>query len=144
MGVRCIRRKYNECYYRKHGLIQKIYTVPEVGDVIVVNEHPMRWADSYIKCEEGCRLLMASSERFIGRVVMKTSSFVIVEIPLPLGVRERALRVDDIRLAFYKYAVVEEGCYRQGWGYDELDLDGDEVLNNVIRVQELVEERNLF
>lgn len=144
MGVRCVRRKFPDCYFRKHGLIQKVYTVPDVGDVIVINEHPMRWADSYIKCDEERQLLMASSERFIARVVMKTNYFIIIEIPMLRGVRERALRLEDIRLAFYKYAVVEESCFVHGWSYDELDLNGDAVLDNIIRVQELVEEINLF
>lgn len=144
MGVRCIRRNYSERYLRKHGLIRKVYSIPDVGDVIVVNEHPMRWADPYIKCEENNPLLMASSERFVARVVRKTSCFTIVEIPLAGGVRERSLRNVDISLAFYKYAVVESECFSMGWSYDELDLNGDTVLDNIVRVQELLEEVNLF
>lgn len=139
MGERYLKRKFADCYIRKHGLNQKIYSVPQLEDVIVVNEYPMRLKDPYIKCDEGNELLNAISARFIGKVVAVTEYFLLIDVRVARGYRQRALRVEDFRLAFYRYAVVEDNCLLREWSYGELDLNGECVLDNIIGAQELLE-----
>lgn len=120
----------------KHGRReQKVFSVPKIGEVIVVNEYPMRYRDYYIKCDEGYELEKAISERFIGRVKVVTQQVVIIEIKTHQGIKERAISARDFELEFYRYVVVNNSCWDNVWTYDELSFESKAIKEEIISTQ---------
>lgn len=128
---------------KREGRSQKVFTVPSVGEVIVVNEHPMRRRDTYLKCDADNIFENSVSERFIGIVKCATRNLLVLDVKTPAGYKERAIMTSGFELEFYRYVVVDDSCLEREWTYDDLDLNGAKIANKTVSSQELVGIRKL-
>ena len=121
---------------------QLVFSVPKVGEVVVINERIKRPRCPYL-CydEDAAPKRFKPPARYVGRVKAVTERMIMLS--LTDGKREKTLARTDFEFKFFEYVVVDESCLFESWTYEELDLSCKRVRDNVVEEQTLLGVRYL-
>lgn len=121
---------------------QFVFSVPKVGEVIVINGSIERPRNPYMYYDEDAMpKRFVPPVRYVGRVKAVTSRFVLLS--LADGKGEKSFYRVDFEFKHITYVVVNENCLFESWSYDELDLSCKKVRDNVVEEQVLLGVRHL-
>ena len=123
---------------------QKIYSIPQINEIIIVNEIPRRARNPYVYYRNNEPPLdRVKLNRYIGKVTLVTNSLVTVTCHLNGRVCEKSFPINDFALQFYSYVVVNEDCLKSQWTYEDLSIKSERVQKEIIKEQVLLKYKYL-